>query len=88
MLTITGLFSIYAAIALNFSVDSPIKLPRRGTPIAITKKGEELYDKYDKNYYSRLLNYLDDISDADADCMIQTIEKFYKVMRERQVDIE
>ena len=60
----------------------------RITYIAITKKGKELYDKYDKNYYSRLLNYLDDISDADADCMIQTIEKFYKVMRERKVDIE
>lgn len=60
----------------------------RITYIAITKKGEELSDKYDKNYYGRLSGYLDDISEEEADCMIQTIEKFYKVMRERGVDIE
>lgn len=51
-------------------------------------KGEELSDKYDKNYYSRLLKHLDTISDEEADCTIQTIEKFYQVMRERRVDIE
>ena len=60
----------------------------RITYIAITQKGEELSDKYDKNYYSSLLKYLDDISDEEADCMISTIEKFYKVMSERRVDIE
>lgn len=60
----------------------------RITYISITPKGEALSDKYDKNYYSRLLNYLDDISDEEADCMIQTIEKFYKVMSEGRVDIE
>lgn len=60
----------------------------RITYIAITKEGEELSDKYDKNYYARLSGYLEDISEEEADCMIQTIEKFYKVMRERSVDIE
>lgn len=60
----------------------------RITYISITPKGEALSDKYDKNYYSRLLNYLDDISDEEADCMIQTIEKFYKVMSEGRVNIE
>ena len=44
--------------------------------------------KYDKNYYSRLSEYLDDISEEEADCMIQTIQKFYAVMSERSVDIE
>lgn len=60
----------------------------RITYISITPKGEELSEKYDKNYYSRLSKYLDDISEEEADCMIRTIEKFYKVMSERRVDIE
>jgi DNA-binding MarR family transcriptional regulator len=60
----------------------------RITYIAITEKGEELSERYDKNYYSRLLKYMDDISDDEADCMISTIEKFYKVMSERRVEIE
>ena len=48
----------------------------RVTYIAITKSGEELSEKYDRNYYSRLAPYLDMISDEEADCMIQTIKKF------------
>ena len=60
----------------------------RITYVFITEKGEELSDKYDKNYYSRLLKYMDHISEEEADCMISTIEKFYKVMSERRVDIE
>lgn len=60
----------------------------RITYISITKKGEELSDKYDKNYYSRLCRYMDDISEEEADEMIRTIEKFYKIMSERRVDIE
>ena len=55
----------------------------RITYIEITVKGEELSEKYDKNYYSRLCRYLDGISEEEADCMINTIEKFYKVMSER-----
>ena len=60
----------------------------RITYIAITSKGEELSEKYDKNYYSRLAKYLEDITEEEADCTIQTIEKFYKVMSERRIDIE
>ena len=60
----------------------------RITYIEITVKGEELSEKYDKNYYSRLCRYLDGITEEEADCMINTIEKFYKVMSERRVDIE
>ena len=60
----------------------------RITYISITEKGEELSDKYDKNYYSRLCKYMDHISEEEADCMIHTIEKFYEVMSERRVDIE
>lgn len=56
--------------------------------ISITDKGELLSEKYDKNYYARLCKHLSDITDDDADCMIRTIEKFYKVMSERRVEIE
>ena len=64
---------------INTSVDSPSDL---------TGCTEELSEKYDKNYYSRLCRYLDGITEEEADCMINTIEKFYKVMSERRVDIE
>lgn len=56
--------------------------------ITLTDQGEALSEKYDKDYYSRLSVYLSDISDEEADCMIETIGKFYKVMSERRVDIE
>ena len=49
----------------------------RITYITVTDKGEELSKKYDT-----------DISDEEADSMIETINKFYKVMSERKVDIE
>ncbi len=56
--------------------------------IMITDKGETLSEKYDKNYYNRLSEYMSEISDEEADCMIQTIEKFYRIMSERRVEIE
>lgn len=60
----------------------------RITYLILTEKGIELSEKYDKNYYSQLLNYMDDISEEEADVMIHTIEKFYKVMSERRIHIE
>ena len=60
----------------------------RITYLILTEKGMELSEKYDKNYYSQLLNYMDDISEEEADVMIHTIEKFYKVMSERRIHIE
>ena len=60
----------------------------RITYITVTDKGEELSKKYDADYYSRLSKYLTDISDEEADSMIETIKKFYKVMSERKVGIE
>ena len=60
----------------------------RITYITVTDKGEELSKKYDADYYSRLSGHLTDISDEEADSMIETINKFYKVMSERKVDIE
>ncbi len=60
----------------------------RITYLILTEKGRELSEKYDKNYYSQLLQYMDDISEEEADIMIHTIEKFYRVMSERRSHIE
>ena len=60
----------------------------RITYLILTEKGRELSEKYDKNYYSQLLQYMDDISEEEVDIMIHTIEKFYRVMSERRIHIE
>ena len=61
---------------------------RRVTYISITEEGRELSRKYDKNYFSELSAYLDDISEEEADCMIRTIGKFYEIMCERRKHYE
>ena len=55
----------------------------RVTYISLTDHGKEISEKYNENYFNELTPYLDDISDADADCMVQTIQKFYDIMCER-----
>ena len=61
---------------------------RRVTYISITEEGRELSRKYDENYFSELSEYLDDISEEEADCMIRTIGKFYEIMCERRKHYE
>ena len=56
----------------------------RVTYISITEYGEKISQKYNEQYFTELAPYLSDISEEDADCMIQTIEKFYQVMLERR----
>lgn len=56
----------------------------RVTYISITEEGKKLSCKYDKQYFSELVPWLEDISEEDADCMIRTIEKFYRIMCERR----
>lgn len=48
------------------------------------EKGSELSQKYDEQYFDSLLPYMEEIPDEDAECMIQTIEKFYQIMCERR----
>ena len=55
----------------------------RVTYLSLTNHGKEISEKYNENYFNELTPYLDDISDADADCMVQTIQKFYDIMCER-----
>lgn len=52
--------------------------------IKITASGKDLVDKYVDRYFGELSAELDDISDADADNMIETIEKLYEVMKGRK----
>lgn len=60
----------------------------RVTYISITESGRKLSQKYDAQYFSELSSYLDDISEEEADCMIDTIRKFYEIMCERSEHYE
>ena len=60
----------------------------RVTYITITPAGKQLSHKYNEQYFNRLAPLLGDISEADARCTIQTIERFYRVMAERSIVIE
>lgn len=52
--------------------------------IKITVSGKELVDKYVDRYFGELSEKLDNISDKDADNMIEVIEKLYRVMRRNE----
>lgn len=56
----------------------------RVTYITVTEEGKKLSKKYDEEYFTGLSSALSDISEEEADCMIQTIEKFYERMLERR----
>lgn len=60
----------------------------RVTYLSLSEAGKELSRKYDSDYFQSLLPYLDGISEADAECTIRTIEKFYQVMCERRTSFE
>ena len=63
-------------------IDSPED--GRITYISITQAGKELYQKYDEQYFNALAPYMSVISEEEAEIMVQTIEKFYQIMRERR----
>lgn len=52
--------------------------------ISLTEAGKELSRKYDQQYFDALSPYMEEISEEEANCMIQTIEKFYRIMCERK----
>lgn len=56
----------------------------RITYISITEEGIALSQKYDEQYFTDLASDMEDISEADAEVMIRTIEKFYQIMCERR----
>lgn len=63
--------------------------PRDGriTYISITETGKQLSQRYNQQYFTRLAPLLQDISEEDAACTIQTIEKFYRVMSEGSISV-
>ena len=60
----------------------------RVTYITATQAGKQLSHTYNEQYFNRLAPLLGDISEEEAACTIQTIERFYKVMSERSITIE
>ena len=61
----------------------------RVTYLTITEAGQQLSQTYDAQYFSALAPYISEaISEEEAECMIHTIEKFYKVMSERRVSLD
>lgn len=60
----------------------------RITYVSITQAGKQLSRRYNEQYFNQLAPLLTDISQEDANCTIQTIERFYRVMSERRVSID
>ena len=60
----------------------------RVTYISVTDAGKRLSQTYNERYFNRLAPFLSDISEADAECTIRTIEKFHQVMSERRISID
>ena len=60
----------------------------RITYISITEEGKQLSQKYNEQYFNRLAPLLSDISQADAECTIQTIERFYRIMSEGRISVD
>ena len=56
--------------------------------ITITQAGKQLSQKYNEQYFNRLAPFLQDISQADAECTIRTIQRFYRIMSERRICID
>lgn len=60
----------------------------RVTYLFLTESGQALSQKYNTDYFSQMLPYLDGISEEDAACTIQTLKKFHTIMRERKDSLE
>ena len=61
---------------------------KRITYITLTASGKKLSQKYDEDYFTALVPYLDNIPEENIDITVNTIEKFYEVMNDRRKDFE
>ena len=50
----------------------------------ITEEGKKLSEKYNERFFNALAPFMETIPEADAECMIQTIEQLYQIMFERR----
>ena len=60
----------------------------RVTYLSITESGRQLSQVHNTEFFAQLVPLVADISDADAACTVQTIEKIYKIMSERKNSLE
>lgn len=56
----------------------------RITVLSVTPKGRELSQTYNTQVFSLLKPYMEEISEADALCMIRTMTAFHRIMTERR----
>ena len=56
----------------------------RVTYLSITEAGRALHRRYDTEYFAVLAPYMEEISDAEAENAIRTIETFHRIMWERK----
>ena len=59
----------------------------RITYISATEAGKDLSRIYNEQYFDQLAPLLNGISEQEADCTIQTIQKFYRVMSEGGISV-
>ena len=70
---------------LGFVKKMTTKEDGRVVYIQITDSGKALVDKYVDEYFTSLSKDLSDITDEEADIMIEVLEKMYVVMSKRKV---
>ena len=74
--------TIHATEEKGYLKKETAKHDGRVTYVTVTKEGKMIFEKYNKDYFQKLALCLNHVSNDEADCMIQTIEKFYEVMCE------
>ena len=60
----------------------------RVTYLSITESGRQLSQKYNDQFFNELVPFMEEISEADAKCMINTIKKFHHIMYERRISLD
>ena len=70
---------------LGFVKKMTTKEDGRVVYIQITDSGKSLIDKYVDEYFTSLSKELIDITDEEADMMIEVVEKMYAVMSKRKI---
>ena len=68
---------------LGFVEKQADKTDGRVVFLKITAAGKALLDEYVDELFGELSRELGDVSDEDAETMIETVEKLYRVMRKR-----
>ena len=60
----------------------------RVTYLTVTEAGKTLSEKYNKQYFSILSSFMDNIPEEDLQCTVRTMDKFYNIMCERRINLD